>query len=467
MGQEAKRLGREKRATSSVLINPATGEELRTVEQTTAEGVDDAVARAVAAQKDWARVAPADRAGALRSFAAVVDAHVDELAALEIANSGHPIGNAEWEAGHVRDVLQFYSASPERLSGKQIPVAGGLDVTFNEPLGVVGVITPWNFPMTIASWGFAPALAAGNAVLVKPAEWTPLTTIRLGESALEAGLPEGLLQVLPGKGLVIGERFVTHPDVRKIVFTGSTEVGIGVLEQYKRGQMERRIRTFAATRGAGRLAEYLRLLRRDHRELDAFLDRITINVSQLWRNPAEWAALAADVLPALAAGGRIRAWCAGCSYGAEAYTLAAVAAEAVPAARIDVRGTDIDERMVARAREGRFSLADARDVPPAALARWFEADGGELVADPALRRRVRFDTGDLLRMPVRPRSYDLVLCRNTVIYFTPGVRDDLHARLAETLRPGGVLLVGATERVADPAALGLRPLRPHTYRREG
>ena len=239
------------------------------------------------------------------------------------------------------------------------------------------------------------------------------------------------------------------------------------LEQYKRGQMERRIRTFAATRGAGRLAEYLRLLRRDHRELDAFLDRITINVSQLWRNPAEWAALATDVLPALAAGGRIRAWCAGCSYGAEVYTLAAVAAEAVPAARIDVRGTDIDERMVARAREGRFSLADARDVPRAALARWFEADGGELVADPALRRSVRFDTGDLLRMPVRPRSYDLVLCRNTVIYFTPGVRDDLHARLAETLRPGGVLLVGATERVADPAALGLRPLRPHTYRREG
>ena len=128
-----------------------------------------------------------------------------------MANSGHPIGNAEWEAGHVRDVLQFYAASPERLSGKQIPVAGGLDVTFNEPIGVVGVITPWNFPMTIASWGFAPALAAGNAVLLKPAEWTPLTTIRLGELALEAGLPEGLFQVLPGKGSVVGERFVTPP----------------------------------------------------------------------------------------------------------------------------------------------------------------------------------------------------------------------------------------------------------------
>ncbi len=179
---------------------------------------------------------------ALRAFAAVVDAHVDEFAALEVANSGHPIGNARWEAGHVRDVLQFYSATPERLSGKQIPVAGGLDVTFNEPLGVVGVITPWNFPMTIASWGFAPALAAGNAVLVKPAEWTPLTTIRLGELAVEAGLPADLFQVLPGKGSVVGERFVTHPDVRKIVFTGSTEVGTrvmaGAAAQVKRVTLE-------------------------------------------------------------------------------------------------------------------------------------------------------------------------------------------------------------------------------------
>ena len=215
--------------TSSTLINPATEQELRQVEQTTAEAVDDAVARARVAQREWARRAPADKAAALRAFAAVVDAHVDELAALEVANSGHPIGNAEWEAGHVRDVLQFYSASPERLSGKQIPVAGGFDVTFNEPIGVVGVITPWNFPMTIASWGFVPALAAGNAVLVKPAEWTPLTTIRLGELALEAGIPADLFQVLPGKGSVVGDRFVTHPEIGKIVFTGSTEVGVGVM----------------------------------------------------------------------------------------------------------------------------------------------------------------------------------------------------------------------------------------------
>ncbi len=228
--------------TLSTLINPATEQELRTVERVDEAGVDDALSRAVVAQRKWAALAPGDRAGALRAFASVVDAHIDELAALEVANSGHPIGNAEWEAGHVRDVLQFYSATPERMSGKQIPVAGGLNVTFNEPLGVIGVITPWNFPMPIASWGFAPALAAGNAVLIKPAEWTPLTTIRLGELAIEAGLPEDVFQVLPGKGSVIGERFVTHPGIRKIVFTGSTEVGIGVMagaaKQIKRVTLE-------------------------------------------------------------------------------------------------------------------------------------------------------------------------------------------------------------------------------------
>lgn len=230
------------RTTVSDVINPATEEVLRTVEQTDEAGVDDAVARAKAAQRRWAAQPPAERAAALRAFAAAVDTHIEELAALEVANSGHPIGNARWEAGHVRDVLQFYAATPERLSGKQIPVSGGLNVTFNEPLGVVGVITPWNFPMTIASWGFAPALAAGNAVLVKPAEWTPLTTMRLGELAVEAGLPADLFQVLPGRGSVVGERFVTHPDVRKIVFTGSTEVGTrvmaGAANQVKRVTLE-------------------------------------------------------------------------------------------------------------------------------------------------------------------------------------------------------------------------------------
>ena len=228
-------------ATTDV-INPATEQVLRTIELADVAAVDDAVARAKSAQRAWAVRPPAERAAALRSFAAVVDAHVGELAALEVANSGHPIAQAEWEAGHVRDVLQFYSAAPERLSGKQIPVAGGLDVTFHEPIGVIGVITPWNFPMTIAAWGFAPALAAGNAVLLKPAEWTPLTSIRLGELAVEAGLPPDLFQVIPGRGSVVGERFVTHPGVGKIVFTGSTEVGIrvmaGAAQQVKRVTLE-------------------------------------------------------------------------------------------------------------------------------------------------------------------------------------------------------------------------------------
>lgn len=215
--------------TTHDLINPATGAVFTTVEHVDAAAVDEAVRRAQAAQRRWARLAPADRAAALRAFAAAVDAHVDELAALEVSNAGHPVSAAEWEAGHVRDVLQFYAASPERLSGQQIPVAGGLDVTFHEPLGVVGIITPWNFPMPIAAWGFAPALAAGNAVLIKPAEWTPLTTMRLAELAVHAGLDPDLLQVLPGPGAEVGERLVTHPGVAKIVFTGSTITGTRVL----------------------------------------------------------------------------------------------------------------------------------------------------------------------------------------------------------------------------------------------
>ncbi len=161
---------------------------------------------------------------------------------LEVTNSGHPLGQARWEAGHVRDVLTYYSAAPERMIGQQIPVAGGIDITFLEPLGVVGVIVPWNYPMTIAAWGFAPALAAGNAVVLKPAEWTPLTAIRLGELALESGLPANLFQVLPGKGSVVGDRFVTHEHVRKIVFTGSTEVGRQVMAGCRRAGEARHAR---------------------------------------------------------------------------------------------------------------------------------------------------------------------------------------------------------------------------------
>ncbi|MCG8921789.1 aldehyde dehydrogenase family protein [Lentzea sp. CC55] len=224
------------------VINPATEEVVRSVPHTSLEETDAAIARAQKAFESWRTVAPGDRARLLRGFAEVVDAHTEELARLEVENSGHTIGNARWEAGNVRDVLQYYSAAPERLFGKQIPVAGGLDVTFHEPLGVVGVIVPWNFPMPIAGWGFAPALAAGNTVVLKPAEVTPLTAVRLGELALEAGIPEGVFQVLPGKGGVVGTRFVTHPLVRKVVFTGSTEVGkqvmAGCADRVKRVTLE-------------------------------------------------------------------------------------------------------------------------------------------------------------------------------------------------------------------------------------
>jgi len=171
-----------------------------------------------------------------------VDGDIEHLARLEVANAGHTIGNARWEAGNVRDVLHYYAAAPERLFGRQIPVPGGVDVTFLEPIGVVGVIVPWNFPMPIASWGFAPALAAGNTVVLKPAELTPLTALRLRSLALDAGIPEDVFQVLPGRGSVVGQRFVDHPAVGKIVFTGSTEVGVGIMagcaRQVKRVTLE-------------------------------------------------------------------------------------------------------------------------------------------------------------------------------------------------------------------------------------
>ncbi|MDQ2813557.1 MAG: aldehyde dehydrogenase family protein [Actinomycetota bacterium] len=224
------------------VLNPATEEPVTTVAQASAEQADQAIARAAAAQASWREVAPGDRARLLRAFADAVDAHVEELAALEVAGSGHPLGQARWEAGHVRDVLLYYSAAPERLFGRQIPVPGGLNVTFGEPVGVVGLIVPWNFPMPILAWGLAPALAAGCAVVAKPAQATPLTAMRIGELALAAGLPEGVFQVLPGQGSVVGQRLVDHPAVRKIVFTGSTEVGrqimAGCARQIKRVTLE-------------------------------------------------------------------------------------------------------------------------------------------------------------------------------------------------------------------------------------
>jgi betaine-aldehyde dehydrogenase len=224
------------------VVSPVTEEVIAEIPAFTAEQTDAAIERAQDAFADWRAVSPGERARLLRSFASAVDAHIEELARLEVSNSGHTIANARWEAGNVRDCLNYYSASPERLFGRQIPVPGGVDVTFHEPLGVVSVIVPWNFPMPIAAWGFAPALAAGNTVVLKPAEITPLTALRLAELALEAGLPDGVFTVVPGKGSVVGQRFVEHPLVRKVCFTGSTEVGkqimAGCADQVKRVTLE-------------------------------------------------------------------------------------------------------------------------------------------------------------------------------------------------------------------------------------
>jgi acyl-CoA reductase-like NAD-dependent aldehyde dehydrogenase len=224
------------------VVNPATAEVITTVHSAGGAEVDEAIARAAAAHGSWRAVAPGDRARLLRRFADAVDSHLEELAQLEVANAGHVVGNARWEAGNVRDVLEYCSGAPERMSGRQIPAPGGVNLTFHEPLGVVGIIVPWNFPMAIAGWGFAPALAAGNTVVLKPAELTPLSALRLGELAREAGMPDGVFQVLPGKGSVVGWRFVTHPAVRKVCFTGSTEVGkrimAGCAEQVKRLTLE-------------------------------------------------------------------------------------------------------------------------------------------------------------------------------------------------------------------------------------
>ncbi len=224
------------------LISPLDGKVFSQINSASAAETDLVIEKAAKSFENWKKVSPGDRAKLLRNFASVIDLHIEELAQLEVKNSGHTIGNARWEAGNVRDVLNYYSAAPERLFGKQIPVPNGIDITFKEPLGVVGVIVPWNFPMPIAGWGFAPALAAGNTVVLKPAELTPLTAIRIGELALEAGIPEGVFNVISGKGSVVGARFVSNPKVRKIVFTGSTDVGktimSGCAEQIKRVTLE-------------------------------------------------------------------------------------------------------------------------------------------------------------------------------------------------------------------------------------
>jgi chemotaxis protein methyltransferase CheR len=237
------------------------------------------------------------------------------------------------------------------------------------------------------------------------------------------------------------------------------------LSQYKRPQMERRLRSFFSRKGIDLLTDCLDALRRDTTELDALLDRVTINVSQLWRHPEQWVRLERDVLPELAAAGQVRAWSAGCSYGAEATTLAAVCHQAIPNARVTITGTDIDKRMIERARAGVFSADDARGVDINVMQRAFDSVPEGWRAKDVLRRMMAFELGDLLRLRPPAAGRDLIMCRNTVIYFAEPIRDDLHARLAQALRPGGYLVVGATERVSKPADLGLQMAHPFIYRK--
>jgi acyl-CoA reductase-like NAD-dependent aldehyde dehydrogenase len=212
-------------AETMQVLEPATEQVLAELPRAGVEEADEAVARAKGAFPAWRDVAPGDRAKLLRRLARVLEENVEELAQLEARNVGKPISDARGEVGSVVDVFDYYAGAPERLLGSQIPVAGGIDLTFREPLGVVGLITPWNFPLPIACWKVGPALAAGNTIVLKPAELTPLTAIELGKLALEAGIPEGVLNVVNGPGRVVGERIVEHPDVAKVAFTGSTAVG--------------------------------------------------------------------------------------------------------------------------------------------------------------------------------------------------------------------------------------------------
>src|SRR4051795_13222513 len=212
------------------VVEPATEEVLAELPQAGVEETDAAVARAREAFPAWRSVSPGERAELMRAVAARVRERVEDLARLEARNVGKPISDARGEAGMVADVFNYYAGAPERLLGDTIPVAGGVDMTFREPLGVVGLITPWNFPLAIASWKLGPALAAGNTVVLKPAELTPLTALELEKIVLEAGIPEGVLNVVAGPGSVCGQRLVEHPDVAKIAFTGSTEVGRRIAE---------------------------------------------------------------------------------------------------------------------------------------------------------------------------------------------------------------------------------------------
>ena len=212
------------------VVEPATGDVMAEVPRAGAEETDAAVARAKAAFPDWRAVSPGDRAALLHALADALDAAHEDLARTEARNAGKPIGDARAEMQMVVETFRYYAGAPERLLGDTIPVPGGVDMTFREPLGVVGLIVPWNFPLVIASWKVAPALAAGNTLILKPAELTPLTALELERIVVQAGIPEGVVNVVAGPGSVCGQRLVEHPDVAKVAFTGSTEVGRGIAE---------------------------------------------------------------------------------------------------------------------------------------------------------------------------------------------------------------------------------------------
>src|SRR5688572_9699066 len=211
------------------VLNPATEEVVESLEPATTNDAEAAIARARQAFPAWRDVQPGERSRLLRRLAEALEGEQENLARLESKNTGKPIGDSRGEMAMVAETFHYYAGMPERLLGDTIPVAGGVDVTFREPLGVVGLIVPWNFPLTIASWKMAPALAAGNTLVLKPAELTPLSAMEFERIALEAGIPEGVVNVVVGPGSKVGKRLVEHPDVAKVAFTGSTEVGKGIM----------------------------------------------------------------------------------------------------------------------------------------------------------------------------------------------------------------------------------------------
>jgi acyl-CoA reductase-like NAD-dependent aldehyde dehydrogenase len=211
------------------VINPATAEPLASVAEAGSEDVNRAVAAAVAAYQGWGALSPVTRGRTMHRFANLVEQNAEQLALLECRNVGMPISDARGQLSMIIDVIRYYAGAVDKFFGHTVPVEReGVAMTFREPIGVVGLITPWNFPLNIANWKIAPALAAGNTVVLKPASLTPLSVLRYAELAVEAGLPAGALNVVPGPGGVVGDALVGHPDVGKIGFTGSTEVGAGI-----------------------------------------------------------------------------------------------------------------------------------------------------------------------------------------------------------------------------------------------